>query len=520
MFINFFFIRHNNLELSENWRIMGSNSSLMDSSKSSSSPRKLSGPSGSIINRTKRKLSSFFCASFNSRSTFELEDCPGKSFVTDTKKIAPVSSDFHDSMVESSSVLSPHMVSTSSLYENGDSSRRNSSIVDEAFVESSMINLRTSTDQIDFSNTRESLPFQPGEELVSENATNRVSTADATAEITPFICAAHDQSRSLSQGLTVSRADVDSDYNYSDLRSLSIVSDSVPRFQFPGDDHSHMTTISSPGLFVSNSDQDLRNVLHLDELSTSSNLLFGERSNESRINGRRLSRRNFSESPTILLTGDLADEHPGFHMRQLFDSGGNLDYNGAGYNPDSRRHHRSERRRQFTSEIDERIIGSGLREGGRETTLCVSGLHPDGTCSCDSFLTAEESSTLESISRIIMLAEALFEVLNEIHHQSLSLSESLLPLPAPESLVDTFPLKYHEKVKNIESYPSYVQQCYICLADYEDGDRLRVLPCNHEYHVPCIDKWLKEINRVCPLCRHNVCDGAGECSASNMAMPS
>ncbi|XP_075477256.1 uncharacterized protein LOC142518379 [Primulina tabacum] len=519
--------------------MMGSNtnSSLMVSSKSSSSARKLSGSSGSIINRAKRKLSSLFCASFTSKSTFELEDCPEKSFVIDIKKIAPVSSDFHDSMVESSSVLSlsPHMVSTSSLYENRDSSRRNNSIIDEAFVESSMINLQTSTDQIYFSNTTESLPFQPGEELVSENATNCISTAgvpDETAEITPFFCSAHDQSRSPSQGLTVSRADSDNlqyhpdvglEYNYSDLRSLSVVSDSFPRFQFPGDDHSHVTTISSPGFIVSNSDQDLRNVLHLNELSISSNFLsssIGERSHESRRNGRRLfwdtlSRHSFrrhSESPTI-----------GSHMRWLFDSGGDVDYNEAGYDLDSfsaRHHHRSERRRQLRSEISERIVGSVLHEGSRETTLCVSGLHPDGTCSCNSFLTAEEFSTLESISRIIMLAEALFEVLNEIHHQSLSLSESLVPLPAPESLVDTFPLKYHKKVKNIERDPSNVQQCYICLADYEDEDRLRVLPCNHEYHVPCIDKWLKEINRVCPLCRHNVCDGAGECSASNMAIPS
>ncbi|KZV57951.1 hypothetical protein F511_12107 [Dorcoceras hygrometricum] len=390
-------------------------------------------------------------------------------------------------------------------------------------------------------------PQQPREELVSENTTNSVFTADAPdamAEITTSIHSAHDQSRSLSQELTVSRADSDNlqhlpdvalEYNYSDSRSLSVVSDSLPRFQFHGDDHSHVTTISSPGFIVSNSDQDLINVLHHDELSISPNLLsssIGEISPESRRYSRRLfwdafSRRSFtrhSESQSILLTDDHDDDQPGSHMRWLFDSGGNLDYRGAGYDLDSfsvRRYHGSERRQQLRSEIPERIIGSnGLLEGDQETTLCVSGLHPDGTCSCDSFLTAEESSSLESISRIVMLAEALFEVLNEIHHQSLSLSESLLPLPAPESLVDTFPLKYHEKVKNIDLDPSNVQQCYICLADYEDGDRLRVLPCNHEYHVPCIDKWLKEINRVCPLCRHNVCDGAGECSASNTAIPS
>ena len=35
-------------------------------------------------------------------------------------------------------------------------------------------------------------------------------------------------------------------------------------------------------------------------------------------------------------------------------------------------------------------------------------------CSCDSFLMTEESNTRASISRIVMLAEALFEVLTSL----------------------------------------------------------------------------------------------------------
>jgi len=52
----------------------------------------------------------------------------------------------------------------------------------------------------------------------------------------------------------------------------------------------------------------------------------------------------------------------------------------------------------------------GFDNDRRQSTFCPSGLHPDGRCSCDSLFMHEESSTRASISRIVMLAEALFEV--------------------------------------------------------------------------------------------------------------
>ena len=58
-------------------------------------------------------------------------------------------------------------------------------------------------------------------------------------------------------------------------------------------------------------------------------------------------------------------------------------------------------------------------ERGQQTALCASGLHPNGTCSCDSFFMGEESGVLASISRIVVLAEALFEVDSLDHMTSL-----------------------------------------------------------------------------------------------------
>ncbi|XP_029282047.1 E3 ubiquitin-protein ligase arkadia [Cottoperca gobio] len=50
-------------------------------------------------------------------------------------------------------------------------------------------------------------------------------------------------------------------------------------------------------------------------------------------------------------------------------------------------------------------------------------------------------------------------------------------------------------------------QCQICFCDYTDGEKLRMLPCFHDYHVQCIDRWLKD-NTTCPICRANLADGA------------
>ncbi|XP_041368639.1 uncharacterized protein LOC121382986 isoform X2 [Gigantopelta aegis] len=45
--------------------------------------------------------------------------------------------------------------------------------------------------------------------------------------------------------------------------------------------------------------------------------------------------------------------------------------------------------------------------------------------------------------------------------------------------------------------------CQICLAKFETGEELRILPCTHEYHTACIDEWLKR-NATCPVCRNNI----------------
>ncbi|KAL1532304.1 hypothetical protein AAHA92_32330 [Salvia divinorum] len=178
--------------------------------------------------------------------------------------------------------------------------------------------------------------------------------------------------------------------------------------------------------------------------------------------------------------------------------------------------HRSnfmERRRRIRSQVRAlQRLGSRFESLSTQERSCIlSGQHQGGHCTC--CIAAREPNSNDdanaraSISRIVMLAEALFEALDEIHQQSVVLSRtsvsSIGSVPAPIEVVDSLPLKMFSKFKRKSCEDT--AQCYICLVEYEDGDSMRVLPCHHEFHQACIDKWLKEVHRVCPLCRRDIC---------------
>jgi hypothetical protein len=63
-------------------------------------------------------------------------------------------------------------------------------------------------------------------------------------------------------------------------------------------------------------------------------------------------------------------------------------------------------------------------------------------------------------------------------------------------------------------------ECAICLAEFVDGDAVRVMPaCGHGFHARCIERWLAVGRRSsCPTCRAPAATpqatGAAETAAS------
>lgn len=41
--------------------------------------------------------------------------------------------------------------------------------------------------------------------------------------------------------------------------------------------------------------------------------------------------------------------------------------------------------------------------------------------------------------------------------------------------------------------------CPICTDDFVKSQDLRILPCNHQFHLGCIDPWLVNVSGTCPL---------------------
>ncbi|KAJ8579101.1 hypothetical protein ON010_g99 [Phytophthora cinnamomi] len=68
-------------------------------------------------------------------------------------------------------------------------------------------------------------------------------------------------------------------------------------------------------------------------------------------------------------------------------------------------------------------------------------------------------------------------------------------------------LHEEEKVKHESTYRSSIdsdsETCPICLDDFEDGADVKVLPCQHFFHVECINPWLEGRSGRCPLCKQD-----------------
>jgi Ring finger domain len=69
-----------------------------------------------------------------------------------------------------------------------------------------------------------------------------------------------------------------------------------------------------------------------------------------------------------------------------------------------------------------------------------------------------------------------------------------------KSALKALPKTRYEKAADVENQA----ECAICLTEFEEGEQIRKLPqCRHEFHIRCIDRWLRA-QPSCPSCRTEV----------------
>ncbi|KAL2734201.1 E3 ubiquitin-protein ligase RNF13-like isoform X1 [Vespula squamosa] len=93
---------------------------------------------------------------------------------------------------------------------------------------------------------------------------------------------------------------------------------------------------------------------------------------------------------------------------------------------------------------------------------------------------------------ICFLVIVLFMIFRYVRNRRRQLRHRL-----PNSSLNKLPTHKYTKGDPYET-------CAICLDDYVEGEKLRVLPCAHAYHSKCIDPWLTKNRRVCPVCKRKV----------------
>ncbi|KAF8054018.1 hypothetical protein N665_1355s0003 [Sinapis alba] len=72
--------------------------------------------------------------------------------------------------------------------------------------------------------------------------------------------------------------------------------------------------------------------------------------------------------------------------------------------------------------------------------------------------------------------------------------------PASKSAIDGLPTV---KVSKEDTLKSEMNQCAVCMDEFEDGSDVKQMPCKHVFHQDCLMPWL-QLHNSCPVCRYEL----------------
>ena len=85
------------------------------------------------------------------------------------------------------------------------------------------------------------------------------------------------------------------------------------------------------------------------------------------------------------------------------------------------------------------------------------------------------------------------DITPEDYELLLMLDDSVAPKTVSTDFLTSLPLVSVEEANLLE------ELCAICMEAYQTSEKAKQLPCNHLFHVNCIDNWLSNASPNCPL---------------------
>ncbi len=116
-----------------------------------------------------------------------------------------------------------------------------------------------------------------------------------------------------------------------------------------------------------------------------------------------------------------------------------------------------------------------------------------------SLLALEQAMTVDILMG--MLSERIVNnTRNVLNDLDVAVDEELLRLLFEEPFVEeeVVPLK-KPNLTNARA-----QSCSICFDEIVEGEPIYDIPCKHQFHSKCLEKWLDRRKDSCPLCRQKM----------------
>lgn len=162
----------------------------------------------------------------------------------------------------------------------------------------------------------------------------------------------------------------------------------------------------------------------------------------------------------------------------------------------------------YESGRDPAQTGPALQEDEEQHRSCCEEQDSRDAQETSESASAEEKNDTEFSWMLVPPPQATRSFDDSMEHRSATITTTTSHCPhpreAPPPKPPTPPLDQQQQQRDF---------CVICLEHFVQGDRLRVLPCTHSFHVGCIDRWLSGSHSFddcytsgCPTCKKRPSD--------------